>query len=102
MYPSVSNKGSYSQEKLTFTTICLTLKMIQPQTEYGFAIWVLTENDIYIVNTLLEDDFGEPIGEKMTEREKHVVMKRNFKVDIMPESVKMFISSKLVSSKYSS
>ena len=71
-------------------------------TEYGFAIWVLTECDIYIVNTLLEEDFGKFIDEKMSEREKHVVMKRNFKVDIMPEFVKMFASSKLASSKYSS
>ena len=50
-----------------------------------------------IVNSLLEREFKEFINKVMAEREKYVVFKKNFKVDILPEFVDIFMKTKHIS-----
>ena len=57
---------------------------------WHFYYWI-------IVNTLINEKFNKFVSEKMAERKKMFVSRRNFRVDILPYFVSMFKKSKHVS-----
>ena len=52
-----------------------------------------------LVNTLLEHQFEQYVDKVMSEREKYIVMKKNFDVPVLPEFADVFIKSKHISCK---
>ena len=83
----------------TYINGFLTLKRGDTQTGLTCETSVVHHNNnFYIVNTLLPEEFKHFVREKVAENEKMFVMKRKMVVDAKPAFIELFRKSNMIAS----